>query len=195
MIEQLTKQGNRCYYENHYYRYYEPNKLWIYSGTFNPLHSAHLEIFFHAKRKIGEKDYLSFETPLKPFDKEEKERKLEAVVQQFNNLCLPLIVSDFSSFIEKRKRLGGLNGCNFVVGDDTFKRIFDISYYHNSKAAMENCLESLIGSKFLVYPRHMGQTEYNIVLDDFPYLRDNFTFVSDFAPENISSTQLREQSV
>lgn len=75
----------------------------ILSGSFNPLHIAHVELVQRACQLVGAQDFL-FELTVKNADKGGiSETELKSRVAQFEALDLPLILTDAPLFIDKLK--------------------------------------------------------------------------------------------
>ena len=121
----------------------------IYPGSFNPRHYAHEKIAAIAQEITGievlyEIAVRNVDKP--PLDYLSLEERLEA------NRDVPLLVSNTPRFIDKlklAKTLFPAARATFVVGADTWNRIFDPKYY----TAPETALEELRTARFLVFPR------------------------------------------
>jgi nicotinic acid mononucleotide adenylyltransferase len=123
-----------------------------------------------------------FESCSNPYDKGDVTRELGI----FDDLGLPLIQTKARSFVDKFLKYGLWK---FVIGFDTFERIHDPKYYCDSKEYMQHMLDTYLHEcLFMVYPRTKRQTKE--MFDTYD-CTDNFVFVSNFEPIEISSTEIR----
>ena len=152
----------------------------FFSGTYNPLHRGHINVYMHAISCAGED--VIFERCNSPYDKKEAEWNS----QLFDDLGLSIIQTQARSFVDKYLRYGFWN---FIIGFDTFERIHNPKYYCGSKDYMHMMLDThLYECSFKVYPRTKRQTKE--IFDTYD-CTDNFVFVRDFEPIEISSTEIR----
>jgi nicotinic acid mononucleotide adenylyltransferase len=181
--------------------------IYVYPGSFNPLHIGHLAIAQYVKERY--KAETIFEICNCPNDKNPvSEEDLAKRVKQFTMLSRLVTVTNNTSFLEKSttkaiaKYLSTINtdfpdwkfDCSlfkitFIVGADTINRIDDIKYYCGSVREHVRAMSifAASGVRFLVFPRHGHLT--NNLSPDIMHLCE---FVTDFESVNISSTQIRE---
>lgn len=172
--------------------------LYVYSGSFNPLHDGHIKIANHVYNnyvKGNDVDRrLVFEITKRNADKGSvSERDIRDRVNSIAGIGFETEVTDcdtFSSkFFELNKRYKDQNVViTFVVGDDTLERINDLKYYHDSEECFEtvNTILKNNGVQYLVIPRYERQIELRPILKEM-------CFWTDFEPVNISSTELRKK--
>jgi hypothetical protein len=123
----------------------------ILSGSFHPLHAAHLQLATIAGELLG--GAVAFELPLlnadkPPVDYCSLQRRLEAFANQL------LIVTAAPTFVEKSALFPGTT---FIVGADTAKRICDPRFYDHSRESMRAALSEIAsrGCSFLVAARRV----------------------------------------
>jgi hypothetical protein len=162
----------------------------VLSGSFNPLHEAHLELARRAA--VLEQEEAEFELTVANADKppladEEVRRRLAQFVWRGR-----VWLTRAPTFVEKARLFPG---AAFVVGTDTACRIVAPRFYGDSEARMDGALNEFrgLGCRFLVAGRvdasgtFVGPEQVAIperhrdLFHGIPFRRD------------ISSTQLREQ--
>jgi hypothetical protein len=123
----------------------------LLSGSFHPLHAAHLQLAAIATELLG--GPVAFELPLlnadkPPVDYCSLQKRSEAFADQM------LIVTAAPTFLEKSALFPGTT---FVVGADTAKRICDLRFYNHSQEAMLSALSEIAarGCSFLVAARRV----------------------------------------
>lgn len=179
-----------------------PIKLGILSTAANPLHKGHL-----AMAEWGDKNgyKVVFELSEMNADKGKIEKvDLDKRLQQFYNICRPVIVTPQSTFFAKLKYLRqereqltkiinynyGVEaydyGISFFVGYDTILRVNDIRYYHGSEYERDRLLDGFF-SNFVVFERE-GLSDIDVLC---PKLRGRCTLAKDYTGLTISSTDIR----
>ncbi|KAL4476284.1 hypothetical protein ABPG74_010017 [Tetrahymena malaccensis] len=178
----------------------------LFSGSFNPIHEAHVQIALESK-KLKNRDKIYFEMPLKNADKAIKDREtllhlvrsiFVKVESSFSDQLKPyqygIVISKRSLFTEKCSYTAN---STFAVGIDTFKRILDNKYYNDSIEDKIATLATFKNSKtdFVVAPRLNPQTNQMEYYDDFikdtpRFLKDSVIEMKDYR-NDISSTQIR----
>tara|TARA_B100000029_G_C17521544_1_gene940095 strand:- start:4 stop:642 length:639 start_codon:yes stop_codon:yes gene_type:complete len=136
----------------------------ILSGSFNPIHSAHIQLV-NIAAKIVKKPIL-FELSIKNQESSKgllKMKELEKRILQFKNIG-DLVITNLPTFEEKSFIF---KNSVFVVGYDTANRILDKNYYSNkSDKSLIKILSSIYKNNctFLVAGR--------LHLDQFKTLKD-----------------------
>lgn len=177
--------------------------MFVYPGSFNPLHIGHLAIAQYVEARY-QQDVL-FEICSCPNDKDKiSDSDIAKRVKQFSIIGRPVTVTENTSFIEKSEWEATLKykeifqldrfkaeDVTFIVGADTITRIDDIKYYYGSVREHIRAMNLLYirGVKFLVFPRTGHLTD-----DLSPDIMKLCEFVTDFEAVDVSSTQLREQA-
>lgn len=177
------------------------SRLYVYPGSFNPLHIGHLAIAQYAEERF--KTAVIFEICNSPNDKNPvSQEDIAKRVKQFTMLGRFVTVTENTSFLEKStdkavaqylttidKQLcyPKLN-ITFLVGADTINRIDDIKYYCDSVYERNRAMNIFTarGVRFLVFPRK-GHLTNNLS----PDIMRLCEFVTDFESVDISSTKIR----
>jgi len=164
----------------------ESKGLSMVCGSFDPIHEGHLTIFnnamkdeitvFEITKQNADKGYISNED-------------LYARIQSFEDMKLPLIVTDKATFLDKSIMFPCTNFC---VGYDTFERIMNKKYYNNDTLLQEIHIRTIVRNEcsFTVYPRN-GKS-----LKDFSipnHLLGSILYPNKFEEVDISSSRLREE--
>jgi hypothetical protein len=174
----------------------------LYPGSWNPLHSQHLEIAHDVKEYLGIN--VTFEICRTVYDKSNlSDEEVARRKAQFDMIYRKSIVTNNTSFVQKvisdnQYALADGYDCGlfpvgtkkyFIAGYDTVARVDDKKYYFGSEAERDRCLDIIYvcGWKILVYPRG-GKLKDNLS-DRMLKLCE---FREDFVETNISSTQLRQ---
>lgn len=163
----------------------------IFPGSFNSLHSGHLEMKRIAEERLGE--LLSFEIALSNADKSALSfYELDRVLAQFDSKH-PYILTSAPTFARKAELFPS---STFVIGFDTLVRIFDSKFYENEKdmfSKLDIFHEQDIN--FLVFGRKLGDSFKS--LEDFNLperFSKCFTGVSEEEfRDDVSSTELRRR--
>ena len=96
----------------------------IISGSFNPLHKGHIELYKFSKTLFSSDVF--FEISIPNVDKSNLlEKDLNLRVSQFKN-NYPLLITNSSKFHMKSELF---KETNFIIGIDTAMRLFDKKYY------------------------------------------------------------------
>jgi len=162
----------------------------VLSGSFNPLHIAHIELARRAANLVGADDFL-FELAIKNADKGSiSEAELNSRIAQFEALNLPLIVTESTLFKQKLKHF---QNCYFVMGYDTVIRVLDPVYYNNSDAERMLSFGHIMqaGLKIIVAGRNIQGVYKDLSDIELPTsLRSMFISLPEFDMQ-ISSTDIR----
>ena len=176
------------YILNHNYSFGAFPKF-VYPGSFNPFHSGHNEILKIVTNDFCSQVYLEISTQIvgKPdLSEDEAENRLRGT-------RLPFIVSKSKMFYEKASLYG--RGTVFIVGLDTFERIFNPLFYKNYDE-FTDCLLGWVydNIKFIVFNRGVGGTIdlKKIVVNYLTYGDFVLKFYEDFNMD-VSSTQIRRE--
>lgn len=158
----------------------------IYPGSFNPLHEAHLKIADHIK-SLGIKPI--FEISISNVDKQ-VENNIDKRIFSIVDAGFPCVITNAPTFTSKLRALHRFNDhpylrLEFVVGVDTWNRLFDVKYY-NDLSSMKRSLSQLRYTKFNIFPRG------GVMPISDHYLYKNAKYYENFIPVDISSTQIRE---
>jgi len=177
-----------------------PENPVILSGSFNPFHEGHKEMLIAAEKETNFNPFL--EISITNVDKNELvlsdiQKKVDMIISH----NLPLIISNSPRFLEKSNIFPG---SIFLIGNDTFQRLFDYKYYDdfNSNTSLSPIIQTLDiikenGCKFLVAGRI---TENNIFTNmDFSLIPKQFesmfsSLVESQFRNDISSTKIRNRS-
>lgn len=163
----------------------------LLSGSFNPLHRAHQELFALAKDRLGGGVFyeLSLHNADKPaIDYLSLQKRLSQFQQQH------VLLSRLSTFMEKAEQFPQTV---FVIGADTAVRVLQKKFYRNSETQMNNALHRIAehGCRFLVAARPMNGSILSLGECEIPTaFRDLFEAIpqEDFLLD-FSSTQLRAE--
>ncbi|MBF16359.1 MAG: hypothetical protein CL740_05045 [Chloroflexi bacterium] len=172
----------------------------ILSGSFNPFHVGHKQMLLAAQKETSYNPFL--EISITNVDKDElKISDIQKKIDMIIGHKFPLIVSNAPRFFEKSHLFPK---SIFLIGNDTFERLFDLKYYNDIKTNISNSsinlnLEILKknGCKFLVAGR---TTENNIFTNmNSSLIPKKFEFMFSTLKESqfrndISSTQIRNYS-
>lgn len=123
----------------------------LLSGSFRPLHAAHLKLAEVASELLG--GAVAFELPLLNADKPPVDYcSLEERLQTLGNQIL--ILTTAPTFVEKSQLFPRMT---FVVGADTAARVCDRRFYNNSTEEMHQALSTISnrGCSFLVAARRL----------------------------------------
>jgi nicotinic acid mononucleotide adenylyltransferase len=123
----------------------------ICSGSFNPLHEAHITLLklgetITGLRGIFELSITNVDKP--PLDFIEIEKRMS----QFEKQSLPLILTNQPRYFGKTKIFA--KGSVFVMGSDTFERVVDGRYYDKTETPI--ALFESLGTRFIVAARKGG---------------------------------------
>jgi len=128
-----------------------PKPCIICAGSFNPLHTAHLQLLKLGEQKTGLPGV--FELSITNVDKPSLDvAEIERRMRQFEQLKLPLILTNRPRYMNKLEIFS--RGSGFVMGSDTFARLVDLRYYDKAEdplSVFEN-----FGTKFVVAPRRLS---------------------------------------
>lgn len=166
-------------------------KLCIFSGTFNPIHNAHLKIAEHVLINYGFDRILfipAFKPPHKDFDEKmsnHRYKMVELAINYNNKFCISNIEYEndrlsytYFTILELYKRYEIDGKINMIIGTDAFEKIE--TWYESDK------LKDLV--EFVVFLRknekvnflHLQNKGYNFKLAGMDFL-------------DISSTSIREK--
>lgn len=162
----------------------------ILSGSFNPLHEAHINLAQAASHLLG--CDVAFELSIANVDKPAlEEGVVRSRVAQFEDKCT-VVVTAAPVFYEKARLFPG---CTFVIGWDTAVRLVDPKYYHDKFSSMIIALDEIssLGCRFLVAGRVDGDRFRTLDEIDVPV---DFADLFSTLPESrfrydLSSTELR----
>ncbi|CAD8183367.1 unnamed protein product [Paramecium octaurelia] len=165
----------------------------ILSGSFNPIHTGHIELAKMAQQLMGLPN-VYFELSIKNADKQDitiqdVEKRIELMKKQNLNI----ILSNKAFF--KDKNLFLKNGA-FAIGVDTYKRVVDVKYYNNSIQDRDLSLLLFLqnNNKIIVAPRYNETTQKLETLNDYEVpkiLQKNVIELKQFR-NDISSTKIRQ---
>jgi len=166
----------------------------ILSGSFNPLHKGHIELYKLSKKLYGQDVF--FEMSISNVDKLNLlEEEVNLRVAQFENR-FPIIITNSSKFNLKSKLF---QGSDFIIGIDTAIRLFDKKYYQNDQKLMYKSIMEIYnnGCKFLVAGR-----KYNGHFVNLNDINIDKCFKEIFLPinesefrEDISSSEIRDDKL
>ena len=165
----------------------------IMPGSFNPLHSGHMEMAAIATAKFSRVCW--FELSITNADKNRLSpvEVAERLKQNFGSNGL--VVSQAAAFLEKSNLFPGTI---FVVGADTILRIGDLKYYASNRTSFERSIDEIKqnGCQFLVFGRKVANKfvqQQNIELAEKLMELCQFVERSEFE-NDLSSTQLRNSN-
>lgn len=130
---------------------FETRPVGLLSGSFHPLHAAHLQLADLATDIL--RGPVAFELPMTNADKPPVDYfSLLKRMKNFGDRCL--VVTAAPTFVEKSQLFPGTT---FVVGADTAARICDRRFYNNSPEEMHQALTEIAarGCSFLVAARRV----------------------------------------
>lgn len=149
------------------------NTVHIYSGSFNPLHFGHKEIYASMPENNS-----YFEYSLNRWGKDQHPAEhVEDIVRQFTWYA-PLLITNGITFLDKIYYLQAKSPV-FHIGFDTFERVVKAYGYAGS---------GIVPANFVVYDRIIEGTRYSI--KNYSNLPHNFS-LGISCPAEISSTKLR----
>jgi len=167
-------------------------ELWLFQGTFNPIHNAHLRVAEYIAENFGANKIIFIPAYIPPHKDsqtslaEHRLKMTELAVKDnpyFNVSDIEFQLGGksytYRTICELRKRYNLDEKINFIIGTDAFKNIE--KWYEADK------LKKLV--KFRVFPR-----DKEVNKQDYEYLREK-GYDFEFVPlefEDISSTELRE---
>src|SRR5574344_965613 len=167
-------------------------KLFVFQGTFNPIHNAHLDVAKYILQKYSPAKIIfipAFKPPHKSYDLKMSTHRLKMVIEAvFGNSSFAVSDIEFKrnnlsytvNTIEKLKKIHKIDGkINFIIGSDAFLKID--SWYKSEK------LKQML--KFFVFKRSdkFTQTMFDTLKEegyDFILMDKDF--------ENISSSEIRK---
>lgn len=166
-----------------------------FPGSFSILHEGHLAIAHYVESKYPNANVI-FEICHSPYGKDVIiEEDMNRRFRQFKLLNRNVVSSPYVSFLEKTLYFPNSGNTSspieFLVGLDTIERINNPAFYFNSAKERDRCVSIMLnyGAKFHVFPRHSY---------DMPELCEQLmsmcVFYDDFAPIDISSTRIRNET-
>ena len=171
----------------------------ILSGSFNPFHVGHKQMLLAAQKKTNYNALI--EISITNVDKDELIiSDIQKQIDMIKCHKFPLIVSNAPRFFEKSHLFPE---SIFLIGNDTFERLFDLKYYNDIKTNISLPINQNLeiikenGCKFLVAGR---TSENNIFTNmDSSLIPKKFEFMFSTLKESqfrndISSTQIRNYS-
>lgn len=184
----LILEGRKDFFQQG--QHADPPKV-IFPGSFNSLHSGHIEMKKIAEARLGKT--LFFEISLANADKTSLSfYELERVIEQFEKKH-PYLITNVPTFVEKAKLFPD---ATFVIGFDTLVRMFEPRFYKNEQDMFSKL--AIFHEKninFLVFGRKLGDSFR--CLEDFDLPQNfghRFTGLSEKEfREDISSTELRRK--
>ena len=169
----------------------------VFPGSFNPMHHGHLRMSKIAKEQLGVLPDLeiSIENVDKPnIDALAIEERVQQCLDREQFKTATIWLTRAPTFFEKSELFPN---ATFIIGADTFVRLFDDQYYADSN----QCFEELKviqerGCKFMVFGRKVGgrfQAAPDLsVTRDFQQVSDMFDWISETEfREDVSSSQIR----
>jgi len=169
-------------------------ELWLYQGTFNPIHNAHLRVAKYILDKYNPKCIIfipAYNPPHKSIENDNPTDRLE-MLKLINNIDKRFVISDieykrkgksytYLTIKELYETYNDISSVNFIIGTDAFRHIE--SWYESDK------LKDLI--TFHVFTR-----DKTFDKSEFDYLKaKGYKFVIEVLDfEDISSTDIRIKS-
>lgn len=141
---------------------YRERQLYVYPGSFNPLHDCHRAIFAKMKEQKRPSEVAFFELSINRFDKPPVSvEELKLRLRQFVGYA-PVLVTNVAKFSEKAEVLRGTHPVIFHVGGDTMLRI--LAHSSNEEVTGLNCsftyYERIVGEKKVEFPSNMPANCY-----------------------------------
>ncbi|CAD8169199.1 unnamed protein product [Paramecium pentaurelia] len=165
----------------------------ILSGSFNPIHTGHIELAKMAQTLLGLPN-VYYELSIKNADKQDITiQDVEKRIELMKKYNLNIILSNKAFFKDKNVFLK--NGA-FAIGIDTYKRLVDVKYYNNSIQERDLSLFLFLqnNNKIIVAPRYNEITQKLESLNDYEIpkiFEKNVIELKEFR-NDISSTKIRE---
>tara|TARA_B100000401_G_scaffold437883_1_gene384605 strand:+ start:3275 stop:3925 length:651 start_codon:yes stop_codon:yes gene_type:complete len=187
------------FYGANKFSYEIPAKSVILSGSFNPFHVGHKQMLLAAQKETNYNALI--EISITNVDKDELIiSDIQKQIDMVNDHKFPLIVSNAPRFFEKSNLFPE---SIFLIGNDTFERLFDVKYYNDLKTSIALPINQNLeiikenGCKFLV----AGRTSENNIFNnmDSSLIPKKFKFMFSSLKESqfrndISSTKIRNLS-
>lgn len=160
----------------------------IFSGSFNPPHKGH-KAMIEASIQMFPERKVYVEICIKPYSKPALDyitidERIKACMNFFGPLIEGVIVSSATFFYDKINILGWNH--YYLIGRDTYDRIFDPATYPNDDFEQRINFMKGIGTKFLVADRQSDK-EFTSIREDMCIPIPGYIYKDD----GISSTKLR----
>lgn len=185
---------------------FEDERLVLFCGSFNPFHAAHAEICKIVESITKVKPYveLSVANTNKPFmDYVEIERRVKDIKAHNQNVLLthaPRYLDKVQMLVKDNPNVLKMNfGITFVVGADTWLRIWDEKYGFSVEKLIEDFKENDVN--FIVFARDgKKMLDYREVVESNQYWKEIESLVipspeADSFNLSLSSTELRKHKI
>jgi nicotinic acid mononucleotide adenylyltransferase len=178
------------------YKMNEPGSRCIIPGRFNPLHNGHLAVAHYIEKHLDRKTLFEIPVNYPKFTKLGNSStlnlsaNLQNIINQFKLMSRNVVLTDTVAFAAKSMVFPN---SIFAIGPEVMAKLTDPVHYFNSINELVRHINIIKdnGCRFMVFPRNEEQAFYGVKIPKI--LSDIATFVDDFTPIQISSSEIRKE--